>query len=149
MAGGQSHAVRCQLLSPNLDSQTWANEAEAHLYTQEREQMRDRQVMHGLAACCLLLDPEQQIHGTQTARAASSPRVNLRVSAGVAMQSAIQAGAPHRELLVTAGVFQDEVVDLLHGMPQLVVGVYWGQLQLCDQPVHLQATKNFLTLSLI
>ena len=58
------------------------------------------------------------------------------------MQRVLQAGAPHRELPVAAGVLQDEVVDLLHGVPQLVVGVDRRQLQLRDQPVHLQACMN-------
>ena len=99
-------------------------------------------MMHGLATSCLLPAPEQQIYNAEAARIAPSLKMHIRASAGVAMQSAVQARAPHCELPIAARVLQDEVVDLLHGVPQLVVGVYRRQLQLRDQPVHLQAPNK-------
>lgn len=41
-------------------------------------------------------------------------------------------------LCVLATILDEEGVDLLDGMPQLVVRVVGRQLQLCDEPVHLR-----------
>jgi hypothetical protein len=40
-------------------------------------------------------------------------------------------------LSILAAVLDDEGIDLLNGVPQLVVRIVWRQLQLGDQSVHL------------
>ena len=39
---------------------------------------------------------------------------------------------------IIATILNDQRVDLLDGVPQLMIRVVGRQLQLCDQPVHLE-----------